>query len=481
MTISTTAYGKTRAANANVDITTGAASWAINFSWSNATASSVTYFSNGSGTASSSTSATVTVYTNSMPVKLIEVTGTSDPTVTINNVTAYSGSSQTGSSTGGASGVTYGYKVSDIILRPTSTSNSTTQYYSYYTAPTTRTLSFDANGGTGAPAAQTGSDSGSGATITITASTPTRTGYNFNGWNTNSAGTGTDYASGGSITISSNITLYAKWTAITYTISYDANGGTGAPSSQTKTYGVALTLSSTTPTRTGYTFNGWNTASGGGGTSYIAGGSYTANAAATLYAQWTQNATVPGSPTSPSMGSSTLTRSLNTSLTRNSATNKTQYWYGSIKADFTMTWTDGSGATSSEVLYTSSSTTPASSATATWTNITTGSQSDYWYYGSSSSTYYYWVRSRNAQGVSAWVSLGSKTIPALSVTAFSIRIYRGNGSAYSNPTTAPAWSDPSYTWTGLTNRDASPDYGHYGWVGATLNSGTAQTATSSTV
>lgn len=73
----------------------------------------------------------------------------------------------------------------------------------------------------------------------------------------------------------------------TYTISYNANGGSGAPSSQTKTYGTALTLSGTKPTRTGYTFKNWNTAANGSGTNYNSSASYTANAAATLYAQWT--------------------------------------------------------------------------------------------------------------------------------------------------------------------------------------------------
>lgn len=71
-----------------------------------------------------------------------------------------------------------------------------------------------------------------------------------------------------------------------YTVSYNANGGSGAPSSQVKTNGVTLTLSSTTPTRTGYTFSKWNTKSDGTGTSYNAGGSYTANASVTLYAIW---------------------------------------------------------------------------------------------------------------------------------------------------------------------------------------------------
>ena len=71
----------------------------------------------------------------------------------------------------------------------------------------------------------------------------------------------------------------------TYTVSYNANGGSGAPSSQTKTYGVNLTLSSTIPTRAGYAFKGWATSSTGA-VVYQAGGTYSANSAVTLYAVW---------------------------------------------------------------------------------------------------------------------------------------------------------------------------------------------------
>ena len=46
-----------------------------------------------------------------------------------------------------------------------------------------------------------------------------------------------------------------------WNISYNANGGSGAPGTQTKKYGTSLTLSSTKPTRTGYTFLGWSTSS----------------------------------------------------------------------------------------------------------------------------------------------------------------------------------------------------------------------------
>ena len=75
------------------------------------------------------------------------------------------------------------------------------------------------------------------------------------------------------------------------TITFNANGGTGAPASQTKTYGQSLTLSSTTPTKSGITFNSWNTKADGTGTRYTAGQVLGAEALPsttnlTLYAQY---------------------------------------------------------------------------------------------------------------------------------------------------------------------------------------------------
>lgn len=70
-----------------------------------------------------------------------------------------------------------------------------------------------------------------------------------------------------------------------WTVSYNANGGTGAPAAQTKSYGSTLILSSIIPTRTGYRFLGWATSSTGA-VAYQPGGQYTANAGATLYAIW---------------------------------------------------------------------------------------------------------------------------------------------------------------------------------------------------
>ena len=73
-----------------------------------------------------------------------------------------------------------------------------------------------------------------------------------------------------------------------HTVAFNANGGSGAPDSQTKWYGTILTLSSTKPTRTGYTFQGWAT-SASGTVAYQPGGQYGADSDVTLYAVWKAN------------------------------------------------------------------------------------------------------------------------------------------------------------------------------------------------
>ena len=88
------------------------------------------------------------------------------------------------------------------------------------------------------------------------------------------------------------VVLGVNWEKDTYTISYNACSGSGAPSSQTKTYGKDLTLSSTIPTRDGYKFVGWSTASScseATSKNYDAGGTYKTNAGDTLYAVWEAN------------------------------------------------------------------------------------------------------------------------------------------------------------------------------------------------
>ena len=149
-------------------------------------------------------------------------------------------------------------------------------------ATESHTVSYNANGGSGAPSSQT---KWYGTILTLSSTKPTRTGYSFQGWATSSSGS-VAYAAGGQYGLDQNVTLYAVWKANTYTVSYNANGGSGAPGNQTKTYGVTLKLSTTKPTRTNYNFKGWGTSAGSTTVAYASGASYTANASITLYAVW---------------------------------------------------------------------------------------------------------------------------------------------------------------------------------------------------
>lgn len=161
-----------------------------------------------------------------------------------------------------------------------------------YTIPAlpTYTVTFDANGGSGAPSSQSKLH---GSTITLSSTIPTRTGYTFLGWNSSATATEPTYSAGGEFTANLSATLYAVWLPDTFDVIFNANGGTGAPAKQTKTYDVALTLSSTIPTRTNYNFLGWSTSSNATAATYQAGGSYTANTGATLYAVWELAYTAP--------------------------------------------------------------------------------------------------------------------------------------------------------------------------------------------
>lgn len=115
-----------------------------------------------------------------------------------------------------------------------------------------------------------------------------KTGYAFGGWTTASDGTGTIYNSGdGYVFGAANVTLYAKWLANTYTITYNSNGATsGAPTNVTQTYtsgnsGITLTTVGSL-VKTGYDFGGWATTPSGAALS----GAYTTSADVTLYAVW---------------------------------------------------------------------------------------------------------------------------------------------------------------------------------------------------
>ena len=158
------------------------------------------------------------------------------------------------------------------------------------------TVQFNANGGTGTMANQSFTYD---VTQALSKNAFTRTGYIFAGWNTAADGSGTSYndlqavknlASANGATV----TLYAKWTPITYKVHFNANGGTGSMADQSFTYDVTQALKPNGFSRDRYTFAGWNTAADGSGTSYtnmqaVQNLASTDGAEITLYAQWSSN------------------------------------------------------------------------------------------------------------------------------------------------------------------------------------------------
>lgn len=148
---------------------------------------------------------------------------------------------------------------------------------------------YNANGGSGAPSTQTKMY---GSVLTLSSVKPTRPGYNFVGWNTNPNGSGTNYSPGQQYGVDSNLTLYAIWSYNSYLVSYDANGGTGAPNAQTKIHGEDLALSSIWPTRVGYEFLGWAEYPYAQYPTTMPGNVYRENASKTFYAVWRANSFV---------------------------------------------------------------------------------------------------------------------------------------------------------------------------------------------
>ena len=171
------------------------------------------------------------------------------------------------------------------------------------------TVEYNANGGSNAPASQT---KWYGVGLVMTEAEPTREGYRFLGWSTSRSATYAAYYPGDTYTANRANCFFAVWEDIpepevpdvtppivtppaadTYTVSYNANGGSGAPSSQTKTQGKDLTVSYTEPSRSGYTFLGWTQYSWSTTVYYYPGDTYSSDADITLYAVWQE---IPSEP-----------------------------------------------------------------------------------------------------------------------------------------------------------------------------------------
>lgn len=194
--------------------------------------------------------------------------------------------------------------------------NASSNTYGYSTAVSFTTLneytiSYDNNGGSGSISPQKKEED---ATAVLNGGASfSKTGYDLSGWNTADDGTGDPYDLGDDYTANADATMYAVWTPAEYTITLNDQSATTAasPTSLTATYnastGLTGTVVTTLPTKTGYTFGGYYTSTGGEGVQIIDadgnvvasandGGSNTYTDASknwkyandlTLYAKWT--------------------------------------------------------------------------------------------------------------------------------------------------------------------------------------------------
>ena len=179
-------------------------------------------------------------------------------------------------------------------------------------------------------------------------------------------------------------------TVSSYTVTYNANGGSGAPAAQTAISGINLTLSSTVPTKSGYTFLGWSTSNTATTATYAKGATYTANVSATLYAVWKIDNVAPTTPTTSVTSRNTNTIIVNAKSTDSNGDKLTYKLYtkSASASAYTLSATSASTASgtavnltasnlSSYTVYTYYVTVSDGKATTTGKTVTTGTACDY--------------------------------------------------------------------------------------------------------
>ena len=171
-----------------------------------------------------------------------------------------------------------GSKVSEI----TATDIEDKIFYAKWTA-NTYTVAFDATGGTVDTGSKAVTYDGTYDGLPV----PTLTGHTFKGWYTDVDG-GEQITESTSVRITANQTLYARWTANVYQITYVCNlSGVSNSNPRSYTYGNAMTLNDLA--KTGYTFGGWFTDSSCSEENRVTGITATDIENKTFYAKWTAN------------------------------------------------------------------------------------------------------------------------------------------------------------------------------------------------
>ncbi len=163
----------------------------------------------------------------------------------------------------------------------------------------TYVLSYDSNGGTGGLGSYSCTTTDNSCMVTLSSSKPIRSGYTFLGWADSNSATTAKYQPGNNISLSANKTIYAVWkkeqVSVTYKLSYNANGGSGAPNAQTCTTtanSCAVILSSVKLTRLNYTFFGWAVSASATSAQYTGSERFVLTKNVTLYAVWKNNYTI---------------------------------------------------------------------------------------------------------------------------------------------------------------------------------------------
>ncbi len=244
---------------------------------------------------------------------------------------------------------------------------------------------------------------------------------------TNIAGTGATAVTIGNASYLSNPYKYVRIAPSAYTVLYDGNGATsGSVAAQSTSIGTATTVAANGFTKTGYSFNGWNTMANGNGTAYGAGStipSQTAGTTVTLYAQWLQVPPPPVQTYTVTYNGNGATSGSVTSQTTNVGTATTVATNGFTKTGFTFagwnTASNGSG-----TVYGAGGTVPSQTA------------------GTTVTLYAQWTE--NTYSVSGEVKDESNPISGASV-----KLMKGNTQiGTQGVTTAP---DGTFTITGVPN------------------------------
>jgi len=301
-------------------------------------------------------------------------------------------------------------------------------------------------GGADAPGVSVTPDGASNTTTIIDSTGPSSTGTYYVFARSSATTTSTDTIAPTTI-ISEWSSGYQFVLSATRYLFFDANGGSGGPSSQTgidSGSGASITITSSIPSRSGYTFNGWTIASNGSGTVYTSGNSITIYADTTLYAKWTANNLTP--PTISSVSGSA--GNINVYFSGGSGPAYQVYWYPGDRSDIQSVTTYDANGSSSPI---------------TVTNLSGPS---------SGSTYYFWVRSVSSvtntgsgpsSTISAWSSSSTWTAPIIQYTV----TWDANGGSVSPSSntvnggtlvTAPTPTRSGYTFNGWYNSASGGAY-----------------------